>query len=65
MTGVTLKMNQGHDVMDKKWDLLKSKAIKEPAIVEESEFSNQPLPDWFDVQKLRKSQAVCLKHFGR
>lgn len=65
MTGVTVKMNQGHDVMDKKWELLKTKAIKEPAIVEESEFSNQPLPDWFDVHKLRKSQDVCLKHFGR
>lgn len=65
MTGTKVTMSQGQELMDKKWELLKTRAIKEPAIVEESEFANQPLPEWFDSTKLRKSQSVCLKHFAR
>lgn len=62
---VTIMKSQGQEVMDKKWELLKTRAIKEPAIVDENEFTNQPLPDWFDAAKLRKSQSICLKHFAR
>lgn len=55
------------DAVDRKWTLLETKAKKEPLKEDDGKMSHGPdlLPSWLVPDKLRKCQAICLKHFAR